>query len=180
MASTKDAASLQRSTATPSIGEGQFYYHSQFSFHISQKNFVHTNHSQSLPDGERDLIIMELSTAIDWESINFWEAASNFLWANFSIWKQHRTLLKVEFKFNALEVTHLGAHSDEAAWQGVHEVVLLGEEEDDPGVDGAAGQLVHAVLADQPGPDLDLLAHLQHVAQNRAASHAPPKYSVHN
>ena len=73
MASTKDAASLQRSTATPSIGEGQFYYHSQFSFHISQKNFVHTNHFQSLPDGERDLIIMELSTAIDWESINFSE-----------------------------------------------------------------------------------------------------------
>ena len=71
------------------------------------------------------------------------------------------------------EVTHLGAHSDEAAWHGVHEVVLLGEEADDPGVDGAAGQLPLAVLAHQPGPDLDLLAHLQHAAQNRAASHAP-------
>lgn len=65
-----------------------------------------------------------------------------------------------------------GADADEAAWDGEFEAVVLGEEGDDAGVDGAALDLAVFVFADDARADFDLVAEFQDSRKDGAACDA--------
>jgi hypothetical protein len=63
--------------------------------------------------------------------------------------------------------------TNEAPGHSVLEVVLLGKQRHDAGVDGAARELALRVLGHNAGPHLNLLAHLQ-------AQRIPRYYTFHS
>mmetsp|Transcript_22709 Transcript_22709/g.45907 ORF Transcript_22709/g.45907 Transcript_22709/m.45907 type:complete len:498 (+) Transcript_22709:283-1776(+) len=67
----------------------------------------------------------------------------------------------------------LGADADEAAWHGVLELVVFGEERHNAREDGCAHHLALRVLLHNPRADLNLRVTLEHTAQDRASRHAP-------
>lgn len=66
----------------------------------------------------------------------------------------------------------LGPYADETARDGELELVGLGEEGDDAGVDGLAAIAARAVLGDDARPDLDFHPEAKHAREDRAARDA--------